>query len=232
VGWGDLVKGYEYERGKFVVLTKEDIEAAALEKTSTVDILDFVDAVEVDDRFFETPYYVLPGRGGERAYAVLREAMRQAGKLGVAKIILRERQHLAALEAIDQALVLTMMRFPDELVDLSSFHFPPSQLGRPQELGLAKTLIDQLSGPWSPDKYTDEYQDNVMRLIRARLKGQAPSLKEEAPDPRQAQVVDLMERLQKSLGGTRASARGSKDRRSASPSRSAPARKTRRHRVA
>jgi DNA end-binding protein Ku len=203
VSWGDVVKGYEYEKGRFVVLTPEDLKAAALEKTRTLDILNFVTGHEIDDRFFETPYYVVPGKGGERAYAVLREALRQSGKTGVGKIMLREIQHLAALEAIDGALVLTMMRFPDELADLSEFRLPSATEQRPKEIQMAKALIEQLSDKWSPEEYKDEYQANLARVIRAKLRGKTPRLKEEPPDPRQGKVVDLMERLQQSLAGRR-----------------------------
>jgi DNA end-binding protein Ku len=123
VAWEDLVKGYEYEKGHFVVLTKDDFKTAALEKTKTIDILDFVDPNEIDERYFETPYYLQPAKGADRSYALLREAIRQSRKLGVAKIILRDAQHLAAVEAIGDALVLTMMRFADELADLGDFRF-------------------------------------------------------------------------------------------------------------
>src|SRR6188474_3494560 len=121
VAWEDLVKGYEYAKGRFVVLTKEDFQAAALEKTRTVDIIDFVKADEIDDRYFETPYYLVPAKGGERAYALLRDAIRESGRIGIAKFILRETQHLAAVEVIEQSLVLTVMRFADELVDVAQF---------------------------------------------------------------------------------------------------------------
>jgi len=124
VAWEDLVKGYEYAKGQFVVLTKDDFKTAAVEKTKTIDILDFVDPKEVDERYFETPYYLLPAKGADRAYALLREAIRESEKIGIAKIILREAQHLAAVEAIGGALVLTMMRFSDELADLKEFNFP------------------------------------------------------------------------------------------------------------
>src|SRR5499426_3841997 len=134
VAWEDLVKGYEYEKGRFVVLTKEDFKAAALNKTRTVDIIDFVQADEIDDRFFETPYYLTPSKGGERAYALLREAIRESKRVGIAKFILRDAQHLAALEVIDDALVLTMMRFADELVDIDGFEFPGTEGLRKPEL--------------------------------------------------------------------------------------------------
>src|SRR4029079_4947391 len=137
VAWEDLVKGYEYEKGRFVMLTKADFQTAALEKSRTVDILDFVKAEEIDDRFFETPYYLLPGKGGDRAYALLREAIRKSGRIGIAKFILRESQHLAAVEVIGDALVLSVMRFADELVDESTFTFPSATAVRAQELEMA-----------------------------------------------------------------------------------------------
>src|SRR3989442_12552642 len=124
VAWEDLVKGYEYQKGHFIVVTKEDFQSAAVEKTRTIDIIDFVKADEIDDRFFETPYYLLPAKGGERAYALLREAIRESGRIGIAKFILRDAQHLAAVEAIEQTIVLTVMRFADELVDAGQFEFP------------------------------------------------------------------------------------------------------------
>src|SRR5437667_3972692 len=124
VAWEDLVKGYEYTKGHFIVMTKEDFQAAAVEKTRTVDIIDFVKAEEIDDRFFETPYYLVPANGAERAYGLLREAIRESGRIGIAKFILRDAQHLAAVEVIEQALVLSVMRFADELVDAKSFSFP------------------------------------------------------------------------------------------------------------
>ena len=202
VGWEDLVKGYEYEKGHFVVLSKDDFKTAALEKTKTVDILDFVDPNEVDERYFETPYYLLPGKGAERAYALIREAIRDSGKIGIAKIILRDAQHLAALEAIGDALVLTMMRFADELADLDEFRFPKTGDIRPAELKMAKQLVESLSATWEPEKYTDEYRDNLMRVIKGKLKGKTPRL-QERETPHQAEVVDLMARLRASLEGTK-----------------------------
>jgi len=203
VAWSEVAKGYEYEKGRFVVLTPEDMKRAALEKTRTLDILNFVPGDDIDDRFFETPYYVVPAKGGDRAYVVLREALRQSGKIGVGKIMLRETQHLAALEPMGEALVLTMMRFPNELADLSDFRFPAATAQRPKEVEMAKALIDQLSAKWTPEKYKDEYEANLLRLIRAKLKGTSPRLKEERPDARHDKVVDLMERLRQSLSGPR-----------------------------
>jgi DNA end-binding protein Ku len=204
VAWEDLVKGYEYEKGQFVVLSKDDFKTAAVEKTKTIDILDFVDPQEVDERYFETPYYLQPGKGAERAYALLREAIRESGRIGVGKIILREAQHLAALEVIKDALVLTMMRFSDELADLADFRFPAAEGLRKPELAMARQLIDHLSSSWEPEKYTDEYRDNLLKVINAKLKGKKPKLAGRET-PHQANVVDLMERLRASLAGKAAS---------------------------
>ncbi len=209
VAWEDLVKGYEYGKGHFIVLTKEDFQAAAVEKTRTVDIIDFVKADEIDDRFFETPYYLAPAKGGERAYALLREAIRDSGRIGIAKFILRDAQHLAAVEAIENALVLSVMRFDDELIDVRQFDFPTADGVRRPELDMAKALVNSLAAEWDPSKYTDEYRENLMKVIQGKLKGKAVHLKA-AAGPRQAEVVDLMERLRRSLEGSGAKPRAAK----------------------
>jgi|WetSurMetagenome_2_1015567.scaffolds.fasta_scaffold104848_2 DNA end-binding protein Ku len=206
VSWDDLVRGYEYEKGRFVVITKEDFQAAALAKSRTIDILDFVRLGDIDDRYFETSYYLLPSAGGERAYALLREAMRAEGRVAVAKVILREDQHLAAVSVLHDALVVTMMRFVDEIVGMETYEFPAAGEVRRQELDMARMLIGNLAGDWDPTKYTDEYRSNLMRIIRARVKGTKPRL-EEAAEPRQAEVIDLMERLRRSLGAAPAATR-------------------------
>jgi DNA end-binding protein Ku len=198
VAWEDLVKGYEYDKGHFVVVTKEDFQAAALSKTRTIDIIDFVKSDEIDDRFFETPYYLVPAKGGERAYALLREAIRASGRIGVAKFILRDAQHLAAVEVIEDAIVLSVMRFADELVDDEQFDFPSSKDVRPQELQMAKALVNSLAADWDPSKYTDQYRENLMRIVKGKVKGKDVTLEPDAK-PRQAEVVDLMKRLRRSL---------------------------------
>jgi DNA end-binding protein Ku len=200
VAWEELVKGYEYEKGRFVVLTKEDFRAAALEKSRTIDIRSFVNGEEIDDRFFESSYYLLPTKGGERAYALLREAMRDTDLVGIATIVLRDAQHLAALEVADDALVLTQMRYAEELVDASQYSFPPAKDIRKPELEMAETLVKNLAGKWDPERYRDEYRDNLMKIIKAKKKGTSPKLAA-APEPQRAEVVDLMERLRQSLQG-------------------------------
>ena len=228
VAWDELVKGYEYEKGRFVILTKEDFKAAALEKSRTVDIRNFVKGEEIDDRFFETSYYLTPVKGGERSYALLREAIRETGLVGVATIVLRDAQHLAALEVKNDAMVLTMMRYAEELVDMTEYKFPTAKDVRKPELQMARTLVEQLADTWDPEQYTDEYRANLMKIIKAKLKGKTVDLKE-TPEPRQAEVVDLMERLRQSLQGAGA---GAKKRTKAASAKTATRGKTKRKRAA
>jgi DNA end-binding protein Ku len=205
-------------KGRFVVLTKEDFAAAALEKTRRIDILDFVKAEDIDDRFFDKPYYLTPGKGGDVAYGLLREAIRESGRIGIAKFILRDVQHLAAVEVVDEALVLSTLRFADELVDAGTLSLPKRKAVGKKELDMATTLVESLAAEWSPEKYTDDYRENLMRVIKAKMKGKKADLVAEEP-PRDAKVIDLMERLRQSLDAS--SGRGR--RRGAAVSR-APAR--------
>jgi DNA end-binding protein Ku len=179
VAWEDLVKGYEYEKGHYVVLTKEDFTAAALEKTRRIDILDFVKGEAIDDRFFDKPYYLAAGKGGDYAYALLREAIQESGRIGIAKFILRDVQHLAAVEVIGEALVLSTLRFADELVDVQSLKFPAGTQFKKKELDMAATLVQNLADEWKPEKYTDDYRGNLMhhqgqderQACRPRIRG-------------------------------------------------------------
>jgi DNA end-binding protein Ku len=209
VAWEDLVKGYEYSKGHFVILTRDDFKAAAVEKTRTIDIVDFVESDAVDDRFFETPYYLTPSKGGERAYALLREAIRESDRIGIAKFILRDAQHLCAIEVIEDALVLSVMRFADELAEPKELGFPSSTGIRKAELDMAKALVNSLAAEWNPEKYTDEYVDNLMKIIKGKVKGKKVTL-ETAATPRKGEVVDLMERLRRSLDQAGAAPRGKK----------------------
>jgi len=223
VAWEELVKGYEYQKGRFVILSKEDFQHAALEKSRTVDIRNFVKGEAIDDRFFETSYYLTPAKGGERAYALLREAIRETGLVGIATIVLREVQHLAALEVKGDAMVLTLMRYAEELVDTSEFNFPSAKDVRKPELQMARTLVENLADTWDPSQYTDEYRANLMKIIKAKMKGTEAHL--EAPDePRQGEVVDLMERLRQSLQGAGGS--GKRPAVAKAPKKAARARKT------
>jgi DNA end-binding protein Ku len=219
VPWGEIVKGYEYAKGKYVILTDEDFRAAALASSKTIDILDFVRAEEIDPRFFDTPYYVMPAKGGEKGYALLREAIRTTGSVGVGKLIMHQKQHLAAIKTVGDAMMLETMRFANELVDSSELSFPSSDLVRPQELKMAAQLVANLAEPFQPEKYTDEYRASLMKIIRAKMKGQKI---EAAPveEPESTTVIDLMSRLQASLeqsggGGKKAKKTRTRRRRTA-----------------
>jgi DNA end-binding protein Ku len=198
VPWGEIVKGYEYTKGKYVILDDEDFRAAALASSKTIDILDFVRAEEIDPRFFDTPYYLVPGKGGEKGYALLREAIRTTGSVGVGKLTMHQKQHLAAIKTIGDALMLETMRFANELVDATDLSFPDAGIVRPQELKMATQLVTNLEERFAPEKYTDDYRANLMKIIHAKMKGQKIELAA-AETPESTQVLDLMSRLQASL---------------------------------
>jgi DNA end-binding protein Ku len=219
VPWNEIVKGYEYEKGKFVALTDEDFKEAALDSSRTIDIIDFVRESEIDPRFFETPYYLLPTKGGDKPYALLREAMRQSGVVGVGKVIIRRTQHLAGVRVVGEALVLELMRFANELVDITEYTFPGSEAIREQEMAMATQLVENLAEPFDPEKYTDDYRANLMKLIRAKLKGKKITAAEPLPDEEDAKVLDLMARLQASLEEGRAAKGGAEKKRAAKTTR-------------
>jgi DNA end-binding protein Ku len=198
VPWGEIVKGYEYTKGKYVILSDEDFRAAALASSKTIDIMDFVRADEIDQRFFDTPYYVVPAKGGEKGYALLREAMRTTESVGVGKLTMHQKQHLAAIKTVGDAMMLETMRFANELVDTSELSFPSAELVRPQELKMATQLVANLAESFQPEKYTDDYRANLMKIIQAKIKGQQIEIAEQE-EPESTKVIDLMSRLQASL---------------------------------
>jgi DNA end-binding protein Ku len=198
VAWEDLVKGYEYERGRYVVLTKDDFKAAAVEKDRRVQVSDFVPADAIDDRYFDQPYYLLPDKGGEHAYAVFHQALKETGRVGIGKVVLRDRQHLVAVESIEDRLVLTMMRFASEVVDAPAMPDVERVKVPAREARLATDLINALASEWEPEKYVDDYQVNLQEVIKGKLKGETVVLEEEGV-PMRAEVIDLAERLRASL---------------------------------
>jgi DNA end-binding protein Ku len=216
VPWAEIVKGYEYTKGKFVVVTDEELKAAAAATKSTkaLDILDFVKESEIDPRYFETPYFLVPQKGGERAYALLREAIRRTGMVGIGKFTMRQKEQLASVKAVGDALMLEVMRFGAELIDPSEYTFPSADV-KPQEVQMAEQLIASLAEPFDPSKYTDDYRDGIMKVIKAKLKGKKIEVEEE-PEPAGTQVLDLMSRLRESLEqGKKRPARGASRARAA-----------------
>jgi DNA end-binding protein Ku len=201
IAWEDVVKGYEYAKGKFVVMEDEDFRAATIESTKSVDLQEFVKESEIDPRFFETPYYLLPQKGGEKAYALLREAIRKTGMIGIGTVTMRSNSiHLVGIKVIEDALVMEIMRYGDELVDTSSFTFPGSDLVRPAELNMAEQLVATMVDSFKPEKYSDAYKAKLMEIINAKLKGVEIEV-EEPEEPEPTNVIDLMARLQASLEG-------------------------------
>ncbi|MGH7637297.1 MAG: Ku protein [Gemmatimonadaceae bacterium] len=199
VPWDEIVKGYEYSKGKFVILEEEDFRAAAIESTKTIDVQDFVKSDEIDPRYFESPYYLLPQKGGEKAYALLREAIRNTGMVGIGNVTMRSNSmHLIGIKVVEDALVMNVMRFADELVDTSSFTFPTAENVRPAELQMAEQLVNTLADAFAPEKYSNVYRDNLMRIIDDKMKGKKITVEEPA-EPEPTNVIDLMARLQESL---------------------------------
>lgn len=204
VKWEDIVKGYEHDKGEFVVLTDEDFKAAAVKRSEAIDLTDFVDADEIDPRFFETPYFTVPGKGGTKAYAVLREAMRQANVVGIGTIILRQKQHLAGLHVVGDAIVLDLMRFANEIVPASEYTLPAASEARAQEIEMALKLVETLHGPFEPEKYVDTYRANLLRIIDAKSKGKKAQLQAPSREVGDGKVLDLMAKLEASLKQGRA----------------------------
>ena len=205
VPWDKIIKGYEYEDGNYVLLSEEEIESASPELTRTIEIEQFVDLDEIDVRYFDKPYVLVPGNKGEKGYVLLREAIEDAGKAGIARVVIRARQYLAALIAQDNTLVLELLRYPQELVDLSEFDLPSNDLRQfgvtKKEIELATKLIDGMTAKWDPKKFHDEYRDALMKLVQRKIQsGQTEAIdveaSEEAPTP---STINFMDVLKKSV---------------------------------
>ena len=203
VPWDSVVKGYEVAKGKFVVITDEDFASVAPEMSRVLEMTDFVPAESIDPRYFESPYFLVPQKGGEKAYALLRDALAETAKVGIGTFALRQKQHLAAVRAMGDAIVLEMMRFETELVEPGDMAFPRSDDAkvRPQERQMAVQLIENLAEDFDPSKYRDEYQEKLREIVVAKSKGKKIKAAEQTEAPGTA-VLDLMSRLQESLAAT------------------------------
>ncbi len=197
VSFEDIVKGYEYEKDRYVVLSDEDFDAVPLESSRAIDIVQFVDLEEIDPMMYKKSYYLIPDETGAKAYALLREALTQQNKVGIAKVSFRDKEHLAALRFRDDAFVLETMYWPDEIraadfgdVDVSKVKV------RPQELEMAKALIENLTSGWSPEEFTDEYREALLKIVEAKMSGEEIEMVAAEPT---AKVVDLMEALKASV---------------------------------
>ncbi len=203
----DIVRGYEYEKERYVILTDEEIRAANPESTQTVDILTFVDDEAVSFLYLDTPYYLVPDRGGEKVYALLRDALKRSGKIGIALVVMRDRQHLGAVIPVGPLLALDTLRWQDELRPLAEIDAPAADAKKAgvsaREFEMAAKLIDDMSGDWSPDDYHDTFRDDILALVDRKVReGRVEQIAQEdtAPARRTADIVDLTELLKRSLG--------------------------------
>ncbi len=198
VDFKELVKGYEYEPGHYVIMDEEDFKQVALAVTRTIDIMDFVDESQIDARYFEKPYYLAVQPGGEKAYSLLRKAMRDTGKVAVAKVVFRNREHLAAVKVVGDTLVLDLMRFHEELIPLEAVQTPKEEGLSEKEIEMAHQLIEQLTAEFDPDTYRDEYNSKLMERIQAKIDGREIA-RIEVEEAAETEVVDLVARLKESL---------------------------------
>ena len=205
VPWDEIVKGYEYEKGKYVLLKDEDFQRVDLEATQTVDIQDFVDQEEIDPMFFYKPYYLEPQKGGDKAYVLLRDTLARTGKVGIAKVVIKTRQYLAGVKAEDSVLVLELMHFAEELADADKLHLPKKIEPGKRELDMAKALVESMSAKWDPKKYRDDYREALMEVIEEKVEAGGKEIEEKPkPKPRPStKVIDLVSVLQESLNKTR-----------------------------
>jgi DNA end-binding protein Ku len=222
VPWDQIVKGFEYEKGKFVVLNEKDFQRVDLEATQTVDIKDFVELDEIDPMYFYKPYYLEPQKGGDKAYSLLRDTLEKTNKVGIAKVIIKTRQYLAGVKPLKNALVLELMHFEEELSDVEKLNLPKrsAEPGK-RELQMAEALVESMTDKWNPKKYKDDYRDALMEVIEEKVEAGGEEI-EEKPKPKKPspKVIDLVAVLQQSL--VRAEGIG---RKKASRKRRAPARK-------
>jgi DNA end-binding protein Ku len=219
VSWDDIVKGYEYQSGEYVVLTDEDLRRANPEATQTIDILAFVNAEQVPLTYYEQPYYLAPGKGGDKVYALLRETLREVGKIGIANVVIRVKQHLAALVCVGDTIVLNTLRYPDEIRPTDELKIPDANSKAAQvtekELQMAKALVEGMSEKWKPAQYHDTYREDVLALVKKKIAAnQTKTLTEPEPEqekPAHTNVIDLVSLLQASLGKKPSKAAASDD---------------------
>jgi len=220
VPFDEIVKGYEYEKDRYVVVGPADLKAANVESTQSIDIMHFVDAAEIDIAFYETPYYTAPTKTARKAYALLRETLRRTGKVGVAKVVIRERQHLCAVLPDGPALLAYTLRWPYQLRDASELELPSGDLDdlgvSPQELRMADQLVETMTTAWEPEQYRDTYRDDLLRLIDQKIKtGDVVAAPDVPAQPaEEAEVVDIVELLKRSVAEHKGGAgRGSRSER-------------------
>jgi DNA end-binding protein Ku len=203
VPWDQIVKGYEHEKGKFVIIKEEDFKRVDVEATQTVDIINFVSLEDVDPLLFYKPYYLEVGKGGDKAYVLLRDALIDSGKIAIAKVVIRARQHLAAVKPQEKGLTLELMHFPKELIDASEFKNPAEKKAGKAEMQMARQLISSMTTDWKPEEYTDDYHEALEKLIEEKIEHPDKHLPKPAKTRKPSNVIDLVSVLQKSLQQTK-----------------------------
>jgi DNA end-binding protein Ku len=212
----NIVRGFEYEKDKYVVLSDDEIRSANPESTQTVDILAFVEAPEISFLYLDTPYFLAPDRKGEKVYALLREALKASGKIGVANVVLHNKQHLAALIPVGPVLALNTLRWADEVRDYNELKLPsedPKKAGvTARELDMAKKLIDDMSDSWDPSTYHDTFRDDIMALVDRKVRAGKTEEVTDVETPKEsrqsAEILDLSDLLKRSLGRGKGKTRG------------------------
>ena len=216
VPWEQIVKGYEYEKGKYVVLKDEDFQRVDLEATQTVDIQDFVEVDDIDPMYFYKPYYLEPQKGGDKAYVLLRDALEESKKVGIAKVVIKTRQYLAGVKPEDSVLILELMHFAEELADPEKLHIPKKLEPGKRELDMAKALVGSMSSKWNPEKYHDDYREALMEVIQEKVEAGGKEIEEKPKKaPKPTKVIDLVSVLQKSLEQSGAAKNKSRGKRAA-----------------
>ncbi len=221
VPYEHIVKGYQYEKDHYVVVTPGDFQRVQIKSTQTVDIREFVDSAEIDMRYYDEPYFLAPEKGADKAYVLLRETLKQSKKVGIAKVVIRPpREHLAAIQPLENVLLLELLHWPAELRATDEVTIPNPSIGE-KEFQMASALVDSMSGKWEPERYHDEYRDALLGVIEEKIKAKGKKLPpvhapaQKGPTP----VIDLVSILQQSLaeaekgkGGQRTTARRSSTR--------------------
>ncbi|MGI8604514.1 MAG: Ku protein [Verrucomicrobiales bacterium] len=223
VPWDQIVKGYEHEKGKFIVLRDEDFKRVDIEATQTVNIVNFVELEEVNPIFFHKPYYMEPQKGGDRAYVLLREALNETGKIGIAKVVIKTREHLAAVKPQERGLMLELMHFATELIDVDEFKLPATKEVGKKELDMAKALVQSMTDEWKPEAYKDDYRKELEQVIEEKIESGGKALPKQKAKARPSNVIDLVAVLQQSL--EQSSVSGGKKKRSGSARAGKPRRK-------
>lgn len=226
VPWDEVVKAYEYDDGNYVLLDEDDIERASAEATQTVEIETFVDREEISPVYFDKPYYLEPGKKGEKGYVLLRETLKNANKVGIARVVIRTRQYLSALMTQDDALILNLLRFHHEIRSIEDFNIPHGNLSdykvTKKELEMAEQLVDTMSGEWNPEEYKDEYREALKQYLeeKAEKGGEKAAPKKAAKGREEGKVIDMMDLLKESVQKSKkSSSKSGKRKKSASRGR-------------